>query len=401
MAKYQLRGKKILFGVTGSIAAVKALDIIKQLQERGADVQVALTKSAEHFVDVTELGRTLKENTLYEYRDFFTHEDHMLHINLARYADLILIAPASANFIAKLANGFADDLLSTMCLASSAKIAIAPAMNQQMWNNQFTQDNIKKLSSHQIEIIGPANGLQACGEYGYGRMEEPTQIVEYVQNLLNNNLPLLGKKVAITAGPTIERIDAVRYISNFSSGKMGYAIASVAAELGAQVILISGPTHLDAPNNVLAKQVETANEMLEEALTCAKEVDIFVGCAAVADYTPEIQHATKLKKQSHSLTLTLKPTIDIIKEVSKQQPRPYLIGMAAETEDLYEYALKKLLDKDLDMIMANNVSEGAVFGSEFNEVILLSKKNHSPQYIQKQSKINIAKILWQHVTKDL
>lgn len=396
-----LTNKKILLGITGSIAASKCVDLVQQLLAKKAQLRIALTTTAEHFVSLESLKKTLGTNEVYKASDLFNPDNEMLHIELARFPDVILIAPASANFIAKLAGGFADDLLSSTCVASGSEIIISPAMNQQMWHNLFTQDNIQKLQKNDIKIIGPAEGLQACGDYGYGRMLEPAQIIDGLEQLFTHQKLLAGKKVVITAGPTIEQIDAVRYISNFSSGKMGYAIAQSAKRMGAEVILISGPTNLAKPAGVQTESVKSADDMLNKVFEYIDQADIFISCAAVADYTPAITHQNKLKKQQNNLQLELKPTVDILKEVAKIKDKRFIVGFAAETDDVLSYAQKKLIDKNLDMIVVNDVSGGAAFGSDFNQVSILTKHSQQFTHTTPQPKKAIADIILQHVAQEL
>lgn len=391
-----LKNKKILLGITGSVAAKKCLDLVQQLLQKQVSLKIILTKSAENFISKESLTQILGTDEVYLTSDLFSPNNDMLHISLARFPDIILVAPTSANFIAKLNAGFADDLLSSVCLASKSKLFIAPAMNQQMWHNSFTQSNLENIKKHDIAIIGPASGWQACGDFGYGRMFEPNQIIVELEQQITSSTILANKKVVITAGPTIEQIDTVRYISNFSSGKMGYAIAKAAMQLGAEVILISGPTNLAKPNGVEIQNVKSAAEMLDKVLDNVKGADIFISCAAVADYTPAIVYNQKLKKNNENLQLALKPTPDIVREVAKLKNKPFVVGMAAETNDLLANAHKKLIDKNLDMIIANDVSGGAVFGSDLNQISILTK--HKQQiHIPLQSKENIAKIIWQHI----
>lgn len=396
-----LANKKILLGITGSIAATKCVDLVKQLLEKQAQVKIVLTKTAEHFVSRASLKTILGADEVYLADDLFNPEDEMLHIKLARYPDFILIAPSSANFMARMSGGFADDLLAAACLASDRKIFVVPAMNQQMWHNNFTQNNLENLKRQGVGIIGPAEGLQACGDYGYGRMLEPDQIIADLEQLLISSNILVGKKVVITAGPTIEQIDAVRYISNFSSGKMGYAIAKEAANLGAEVTLISGPTNLSAPTGVSIYDVKSAAEMLGAVLDNIDGADIFVSCAAVADYTPAVVHTQKLKKSQGCLQLELRSTTDIVREVAALKDRPFVVALAAETDDILANAHKKLIDKNLDIIVVNNVANGAVFGSDFNQVVILSKKDQQPVYVPSQSKEGIARCIWQRVMQEL
>jgi len=395
------KNKKILLGITGSIAATKCIDLVQQLLSKKVQLKIVLTSAAEYFVSMESLKKALGTEDVYKASDLFNSEDEMLHIELARFPDVILIAPASANFIAKLASGFADDLLSSICVASGSEIAISPAMNQQMWHNLFTQENIQKLKNNDVKIIGPTEGLQACGDYGYGRMLEPVKIVEDLEQLFAYRKILVGKKILITAGPTIEQIDAVRYISNFSSGKMGYAIAQSAQKMGAEVVLISGPTNLTKPAGIKTENINSANDMLNKVFEHIAQTDIFIACAAVADYTPIVTHQNKIKKQQNNLQLELKPTVDIVKEVAKMKDKIFVVGFAAETDDVLGYAQKKLSDKNLDMIVVNDVSDGAVFGRDVNQVSILTKHSQQFTHTSPQSKKNIADIILQRIAQEI
>jgi phosphopantothenoylcysteine decarboxylase/phosphopantothenate--cysteine ligase len=395
------KNKKILLGITGSIAATKCIDLVQQLLSKKVQLKIVLTSAAEYFVSMESLKKALGTEDVYKASDLFNSEDEMLHIELARFPDVILIAPASANFIAKLASGFADDLLSSICVASGSEIAISPAMNQQMWHNLFTQENIQKLKNNDVKIIGPTEGLQACGDYGYGRMLEPVKIVEDLEQLFAYRKLLVGKKILITAGPTIEQIDAVRYISNFSSGKMGYAIAQSAQKMGAEVVLISGPTNLTKPAGIKTENINSANDMLNKVFEHIAQTDIFIACAAVADYTPIVTHQNKIKKQQNNLQLELKPTVDIVKEVAKMKDKIFVVGFAAETDDVLGYAQKKLSDKNLDMIVVNDVSDGAVFGRDVNQVSILTKHSQQFTHTSPQSKKNIADIILQRIAQEI
>ncbi len=351
----------ILLGVTGSIAAYKTADLVRNLTKQGFTVRVVMTSAATKFITPLTL-QTLSNQPVYI--DLF--ETEMEHINLARWADIILIAPITADFITKLTYGHADDLLSTICLATTAPIAIAPAMNQQMWNAAITQQNCQKLRQRDVKIFGPAIGSQACGEIGAGRMLEPLELVQCLQNL-SAELPLQGKQVLITAGPTREDIDPVRFISNRSSGRMGYAVADAAAAKGAAVILVSGPTALTS--NVPTISVYSAKDMLEAVMANIINTDIFIAVAAVADYRSVQPTNYKLKKNSEQLQLTLEPTADILATVANLPQPPFTVGFAAETNDLDNYARQKLQSKKLDMIAANLVGiEGLGFDSKDNRL---------------------------------
>jgi phosphopantothenoylcysteine decarboxylase / phosphopantothenate---cysteine ligase len=368
-----LSGKRILLGITGGIAAYKCPDLVRHLKKAGAQVHVVLTDSASHFVTKMTL-QAVSGNPVSS--DLFdpSAELSMSHIELAKWADFVLIAPATANIIAKMANGIADDLLSTICLASSAPIAIAPAMNQQMYKAAATQHNLSVLASRNTLILGPDNGYQACGDIGPGRMLEPHTIVEEIAHFFSKKSVLSGLSITITAGPTIEEIDPVRYISNYSSGKMGFAIANAAAQMGATVTLISGPVHLDTPNNVNRIDVKSARQMYDEALNHAQKSTIFISCAAVADYHAKTIATQKIKKISDNdeLTIELVKNPDIVASVAAlKSHRPFVVGFAAETNDVKAYAIKKLIDKNLDLICANDVSDKTIgFNSDQNSLTL-------------------------------
>lgn len=380
-----LANKRVLIGITGGIAAYKTLELIRRLKEHGAQVKVVLTANGKEFV--TELSvRTLTGDN--------EPETAMSHIALARWAEVILVAPASANFIAKFTHGLADDLLSTICLAATAPILVAPAMNQQMWQNVATQDNIKRLQERECTILGPATGNQACGENGPGRMLEPAQLLQAIHDFFAPKF-LNNKHILITAGPTQEAIDPVRYISNHSSGKMGYALAAAALQLGAHVTLISGPTALTLPTNDHLEIISTtsAQSMLQAVMQIInrKKIDIFIGCAAVADYAPVAVNAQKIKKDAEHITLELKRTPDILAQVAAlpADSRPFTIGFAAETENLFDNAAQKLQQKCLDLIIANSVDGNKGFNQDDNQVWILGK-NTAPIAIPKMRKESLA-----------
>ena len=352
-----LMGKKILLGITGGIAAYKTPDLVRRLKEQGAEIRVVMTNNATQFI--TPL-------TLQTVSGFPVHIDlkeeingKINHIELARWADLILIAPATANFIAKLAHGLADDLLSTICLATTAQIAVAPAMNQQMWKAEVTQDNLNLLKKRSFLVFDPAEGSQACGEIGKGRLLESLQLIELIYIYFNKNEILKGKTLLITAGATREDLDPVRFISNRSSGKMGYAIAHAAQQAGAKVILISGKTNLTPPQYIDFIEVYSAQDMFDAVMKELKEkepkIDIFIGTAAVADYRPIRSENQKIKKNQEIMTIELERTPDILAAVAQSSPRPFTVGFAAETQHIEKYALSKLNKKNLDMIAANQV----------------------------------------------
>ena len=362
----------IVLGITGGIAAYKTPDLVRRLRERGADVQIVMTASAEEFVTGTALqavsGRPIRSN-LWDKEA----EAAMSHIELARWADIVLIAPATAEIMSRIVSGGAPDLLTTICLATEAPIAVAPAMNRIMWSNPATQANRDILESRGVHILGPAVGSQACGETGAGRMLEPDMIAAAVFDIgTGRGTGLLdGKKVVITAGPTREPIDPVRYITNRSSGKMGYAMARAAAAQGAEAVLISGPVNLPDPPGVEVRKVTTAQEMHDAAHDCVGAADIFIAAAAVADYRPASVNEQKIKKKEVSMTLDLVRCPDILASVADLDAGPFTVGFAAETEKVDEYARSKLEKKNLDMIIANRVGNDCGFDRDDNTVSVL------------------------------
>ncbi|MEH6357993.1 MAG: bifunctional phosphopantothenoylcysteine decarboxylase/phosphopantothenate--cysteine ligase CoaBC [Pseudomonadales bacterium] len=366
----RLSNKQIILGVTGGIAAYKSAELVRLLKGAGADVHVVMTKGGQEFITPLTM-QALSGNPVHTTLLDPEAEAGMGHIELARWADLILIAPASADFIARLAQGQGDDLLATLCLATTAPIAIAPAMNQAMWKDNNTQRNVKSLQSNSVVIMGPAHGEQACGDIGPGRMLEPAELTHLTANQFEYNT-LTGQHVVITAGPTREPIDPVRYITNHSSGKMGYALAEAAAEAGANVTLISGPVNLPTPSRVQRVDVSTAQEMYEAAIESAAQCDIFIASAAVADYTPVSVADQKIKKHPDSMTIELRPTIDIVASVAALEPKPFTVGFAAETQNVLGYAQGKLNKKKLNMIVANDVSVAGIgFNSDDNAATLI------------------------------
>ncbi len=363
-ANKNLANKHVLLGVTGSIAAYKAAELVRRLREGGAEVRVVLSAGGAEFVTPLTF-QALSGNPLHSELLDTRAEAAMGHIELARWADAVVVAPASANVIARLAQGRADDLLTAVCLATKAPVAVAPAMNQQMWANAATQDNIRKLHKRGVHQFGPAAGDQACGESGLGRMLEATDITRHTAGLFDTGA-LTGLHVLITAGPTQEAIDPVRYLSNRSSGRMGYAVAQAAIEAGARVILISGPTALATPPRVERIDVRSAQDMHEAVLSRAPRADIFIATAAVADYRPAAAAQQKIKKNTDTLTLQLTRNPDILADVAALPGGPFTVGFAAETEKLLKHAGEKLVRKKLDMIAANHVGEGKGFEAEEN-----------------------------------
>lgn len=386
-----LANKQILLGVTGGIAAYKSADLVRRLQDAGASVQVVMTPAAQEFITPLTM-QALSGNPVHTQLLDPEAEAGMGHIQLARWADLVLIAPATADFMARLTQGMGNDLLTSICLATAAPIAIAPAMNQGMWHNQATQTNLDTLIKRKVHIFGPAEGGQACGDVGPGRMLEPLQLVDAAARLFTSG-SLAGKKVVITAGPTREALDPVRYLSNYSSGKMGYALAQAAAEAGAETILISGPTQLATPTRVKRIDVTSAGEMHEASLAAAQGCDLFIAAAAVADYRPAQIAAQKIKKgESDTLTLTLVKNPDIVASIAALNPKPFTIGFAAESENLVDHARSKLQRKNLDLVVANNISDSSIgFNSDDNAVTLVEKNTATE--ISQRSKQQLAREL--------
>ena len=366
-----LNGKKIVIGVTGSIAAYKAADLIRRLKEYGAEVRVMMTTGAAEFITPLTL-QTLSGHPVAMTLLDADEESAMGHIALARWADWILIAPATADCLSRLVSGRADDILAAVCLATEAPIAVAPAMNNKMWSNAATQSNLALLKQRGLSVIGPASGNQACGEQGEGRLLEPLDIVYELDRLMVPGL-LAGKQVVITAGPTYEPIDPVRFIGNRSSGKMGFAIAQAAKEAGAKVTIIAGPVQLATPTAVRRINVETTEEMALAVEDSLDACDIFISCAAVSDYRPIQVQQEKIKKNSEqSIQIELEPTIDIVSTVTNRHNKPsFVVGFAAETHNLMEYAKSKLARKKLDMIAANLVGENQGFAVDDNALHII------------------------------
>ncbi len=362
---------RVVLGVTGGIAAYKSAELTRRLKDRGADVQVVMTAGAQQFVTPLTFqalsGRAVRTD-LWD----AAAEAAMGHIELARWPQRIVIAPATADFIARIAHGLADDLLSTLCLATDVPIVVVPAMNRLMWANAATQANVAVLRQRGLTILGPADGSQACGETGAGRMVEPQEIVEAVFATPRAETAglLRGRKVVVTAGPTRERIDPVRFITNRSSGKMGYAVAEAARDAGASVVIVSGPVNVPTPPGVKRVDVETAEQMMNAVQAEIADTDIFIAAAAVSDYRMRTIAEHKIKKTSDELTLQLARTPDILATVAAGSPRPFVVGFAAETQDVERNALKKLEGKKLDMIAANQVGEGLAFDCDDNALTL-------------------------------
>ena len=385
-----LTNKNVLLGVTGGIAAYKSAEIVRHLKKSGSSVRVVMTKSAEEFITPLTLQALSGNRVSSELLDAEA-EAAMGHIELAKWADAILIAPATANTIARLSSGRGDDLLSTVTLAFDGPVSLAPAMNQAMWRDERTQENLDRLIQKGYEVCGPGSGEQACGDIGLGRMLEPLEILQIFSNSFTKG-KMSGKRVLITAGPTQEPIDPVRFITNRSSGKMGYNLAEAAIESGARVTLISGPVDIPKPSNCNFVSVETAQEMYEAVMHHVKEKDVYIGTAAVSDYRPVNTSNQKIKKDGSGkpIALELEENKDILKSVSELQDKPYVVGFAAETDNLLVNADKKLKGKNLDLIVANDVSDKEIgFNSEQNEVTLITSKEKT--LIERQSKKKVSR----------
>lgn len=365
------KNKKIVLGVTGAIAAYKSVELVRLLREQGALVRVVMTPAAKAFVTPLTF-QAISGQPVYDELFSQAGDNAMPHIDLARWPDLILVAPASADFIARVSQGQANDLLTTICLATKAPIILAPSMNQQMWHNLITQDNIQQAQKYGMKILGPAVGSQACGEFGLGRMLEPEELLQALPNFFPKK-KCSHLKILITAGPTREPIDPVRYLSNASSGKMGYALAEAAHQLGAQVTLISGPTALSVSPEIQRISVTTAEQMQAAVMESISACDIFISAAAVVDYRVEAVLNQKIKKSPESMTLTLIPNEDILAKVGSLPNKPFLVGFALETENLIENAKAKLNRKNIDMIIANEVGTETGAETEKNSVTVITK----------------------------
>lgn len=386
----QLSNRHILLGISGGIAAYKSAELVRRLKDHGADVRVVMTAAAMEFITPLTL-QALSGNPVHTTLLDPEAEAGMGHIELARWADLILVAPASADLMARLASGRGDDLLTTLCLATPAPVALAPAMNQGMWRDPATQANVEILRERGIALFGPAAGEQACGDVGPGRMLEAEQLAELAAGLFQSRA-LDGVKLCITAGPTREAIDPVRYISNHSSGKMGYALAEAAADAGAQVTLISGPTQLPCPERVTRIDVISAQQMYDASLEKMGNCDIFIACAAVADYRPANVEEQKIKKHNDAMRIELVRNADIVSAVASHPKRPFTVGFAAETQDVVSYARDKLQRKKLDLIVANDVSDSRIgFNTDDNRVTVIGAD--AEQHIEQMSKRQLARQL--------
>ena len=387
----QIQTKRILLGLTGGIAAYKGAELTRLLVNQGIQIQVVMTEAACHFITPTTM-QALSGKPVFTSQWGEHTADHMAHISLSRATDAIIIAPATADFIAKLAHGLADDLLSTLCLARNCPLLVAPAMNRQMWESPATQRNIRQLVADGVTILGPVNGTQACGEEGMGRMQEPTELAHTVLTFLKPK-SLSGVKFLLTAGPTYEAIDPVRGITNRSSGKMGYAIAQAALELGAEVTLISGPTALSSPHGAALVNVTSAAEMFEAVQKHVADADIFIAVAAVADYHVAQPREQKIKKSSGGLTLELLPNPDILGYVSGLPQPPFCVGFAAESHNLHDYAATKRKIKKIPRLAAN-LGQQAI-GANDNELILFDDAGE--HVLPRADKLTVARALLQHI----
>lgn len=392
-----LSSKNIVLGITGSIAAYKAADIASKLKKEGCNTKIVMTRSAESFITKTTLECLSPNPVLVDGNDA-DPVTNFAHLDLAKWTDMILIAPCTANFMNKLANGHGDDLLSTICLACTKDIFIAPAMNPNMWENKITQNNLKKLHSANIKILGPGYGEHACGDTGYGKMLDPISIIENIKNENSEN-ELNGVNVLVTAGPTREPIDPVRYITNYSSGKMGYAIATAAKELGANVELISGPVQLKPIPKVKTSYVQTSKDMMDMVMERVVGQDIFISVAAIADYKPKDFSAVKHKKHEKNLKIEFQRGLDILKTVSEKHKNIFMVGFSAETDNLKSNTLHKMEEKGLDIIVGNiaNHEKGLGFESDYNEVVIFGKDEVSK--VERAKKIHIAKTIMSFISK--
>ncbi|MEJ6565134.1 MAG: bifunctional phosphopantothenoylcysteine decarboxylase/phosphopantothenate--cysteine ligase CoaBC [Burkholderiales bacterium] len=388
----ELNGKRILLGVTGGIAAYKAAELVRLLKKNGADVRVVMTDSGAQFVSPVTL-QALSGNPVHTSMWDQSIANGMPHIELSRDCDLILVAPATADFIAKLAAGRADDLLSTLCLARDCALMIAPAMNRQMWENPSTQRNIKTLLADGVHLVGPESGEQACGEVGVGRMSEPSLIANEIVSWLQPKL-LQNKNVIVTAGPTYEAIDAVRGITNASSGKMGYAVAQAAIDAGANVTLISGKTNLNPPARARFISIISAQDMFDAVINEVDHSDIFISVAAVADFKVRNPSEHKIKKSQQKLSIEFDETPDILKSVASRKNRPFCVGFAAESQNVEEYARKKRIEKGIPLIAANLVTEA--LNSDDNSLVLIDE--HGTKTLASSSKLEQARQLMMNIS---
>ena len=393
-----LDNKNIVVGISGSIAAYKAADLISRLKSYGANVRVVMTSSSSQFITVTTLESLSGNKVIYENNK--SSISNFTHLDIAKWADILVIAPCTANLMNKIANGVGDDLLTTICLAYNKKLFIVPAMNPDMWTNKITQSSVKRLEKNKINIIGPEYGKHACGDTGYGRMSSTEYIIEQLENFQAQKI-LSGINFLVTAGPTREPLDPVRFISNYSSGKMGYAISLVAKQLGAEVTLISGPTSLNKLDGIDTTYVETSDQMITAVRDKISNTKIFISTAAISDYHPVKYSKSKYKKSSDRLTIEFERGTDILQMVAEQYPDIFTVGFAAETENLLQNATKKLQSKKIDMIVANiaNYEKNIGFGSDYNEVTIISNDG-SEEKIDSSRKVDVAYKILKSVYKN-
>lgn len=393
-----LDNKNIVVGISGSIAAYKAADLISRLKSYGANVRVVMTSSSSQFITITTLESLSGNKVIYENNK--SSISNFTHLDIAKWADILVIAPCTANLMNKIANGVGDDLLTTICLAYNKKLFIVPAMNPDMWTNKITQSSVKRLEKNKINIIGPEYGKHACGDTGYGRMSSTEYIIEQLENFQAQKI-LSGINFLVTAGPTREPLDPVRFISNYSSGKMGYAISLVAKQLGAEVTLISGPTSLNKLDGIDTTYVETSDQMITAVRDKISNTKIFISTAAISDYHPVKYSKSKYKKSSDRLTIEFERGTDILQMIAEQYPDIFTVGFAAETENLLENATKKLQSKKIDMIVANiaNYEKNIGFGSDYNKVTIISNDG-SEEEIDSSRKIDVAYKILKNIYKN-
>ncbi len=390
---------KAILGVTGCIAAYKSAQVLRLLQTEGFEVLPVMTRHAERFIGSLTLEKLSGNHVLSDL--FQDRSAEIEHIALARRSDILAVAPATANILAKFAHGIADDFLSTLYVSTTTPVVVAPAMNVEMWRHPATQANLALLRERDVTIVEPQPGYLACGEVGEGRLAEPEEIVRAMLSRLPRDESLKGRRVLVTAGPTIEDIDPVRFISNRSSGKMGYAVAQEAVRRGAEVVLVSGPTALDPPSGAEFIAVRSAAQLESEVLERSREADIVVMAAAVGDYTPEERHLSKLKKSEGGVTIALKRTTDVLKTLGERKNGRFLVGFAAESENLLENARSKLRDKNLDLIVANDITiEASGFQSESNQVALIPADGPERE-LPLMPKPEVARIIWDEVAERL
>ena len=393
-----LDNKNIVVGISGSIAAYKAADLISRLKSHGANVRVVMTSSSSQFITVTTLESLSGNKVIYENNK--SSISNFTHLDIAKWADILVIAPCTANLMNKIANGVGDDLLTTICLAYNKKLFIVPAMNPDMWTNKITQSSVKSLEKNKINIIGPEYGKHACGDTGYGRMSSTEYIIEQLENFQAQKI-LSGINFLVTAGPTREPLDPVRFISNYSSGKMGYAISLVAKQLGAEVTLISGPTSLNRLDGIDTTYVETSDQMITAVRDKISNTKIFISTAAISDYHPVKYSKSKYKKSSDRLTIEFERGTDILQMIAEQYPDIFTVGFAAETENLLQNATKKLQSKKIDMIIANiaNYEKNIGFGSDYNQVTIISNDG-SEEEIDSSRKVDVAYKILKNIHKN-